>query len=69
MLTKVVNGVEVQCKPEEEDSLRAEWAVNDPALRPPKAAAMSAEQLVEILKAKKLLTDADMVALSTDATA
>ena len=29
MLTKIVNGEEVICTPEEESEIRAEWAKND----------------------------------------
>ena len=29
MLNKIVDGVEVQCTPEEEAEIRAEWAKND----------------------------------------
>ena len=29
MLTKIVNGVEVQCTPEEETQIRAEWSSNE----------------------------------------
>lgn len=33
-LTKNVGGVVVECTPEEEAAIRAEWAANDPASRP-----------------------------------
>jgi hypothetical protein len=35
MLTKIVNGKQEICSAEEEAAIRAEWAANDPALKPP----------------------------------
>ena len=45
MLNKIVNGVEIQCTPEEEAEIRAEWSVND-ANRPALMGTPSLEELI-----------------------
>ena len=45
MLTKIVNGQEVQCTPEEEAEIRAEWAANA-ANTTPQIGTPSLEELV-----------------------
>lgn len=45
MLNKIVNGVEVQCTPEEEAQIRAEWAENE-ASKPVLVGTPSLEELV-----------------------
>jgi|TARA_R110000822_G_C14889225_1_gene447527 hypothetical protein len=53
MLTKIVNGQEVQCTPEEEAQIRAEWAHND-TNRPLSTGTPSLQELIEkaILESK-----------------
>ena len=60
MLTKIVNGIEVQLTAEEETAQLAEWAANDAASKvtPPKK--LTIDALADLLKAKLILTDADI---------
>lgn len=45
MLNKIVDGIEIQCTPEEEAAIRAEWASND-ANRPALIGTPSLEELI-----------------------
>lgn len=71
-LFKCVNGVSVQCSPEEEAGLLAEWSANDPAKLPPPQPTLSVADLANALKAKNVITEADLTAavtVTTSATA
>lgn len=60
MLTKIVNGQEVECSPEEETAIRAEWAANDPAKLPQPKPILSDGDLATLLVAKGVLSQADV---------
>lgn len=70
-LTKNVNGIVVPLSVEEEAAVRAEWAMNDPAIvrppAPPRDLAAEIDSIRAVLEAKSIATRADFAA-ALDAT-
>jgi hypothetical protein len=58
-LFKMVDGVNVQCSPEEEAAIRAEWAKDD-ADRPRRAKVIGLDDLVRVLIAKRVIDPTDL---------